>query len=536
MFSKEVILSKNIKWFLFLVFVLVLLRSPVFLQPVLDVDESIYGLFARIWFDGGIPYVDCMETKPLGIYFFYGIIFSIFGRFNMAAVHAATIVVVGLTAYVMYLICINLYGDKKVGFWAALFYIVFGTTYIPKYIATSIEPVLLLPVALQYYLWLKFESGALKRYAFLSGVCFSLACLFKYQAGINLIVFILYVAIVTLYRKWRGEQNAFLQLRGFVLFLIGAIPLPLIMLIYLWRVGALDGFVMWNIFGNAQYINEGSSTLKLGHQILARVVPFVASTAVLWVVVCVGFKNLVKDLRSDSTENKWGRLLIVLWLLFDIVPVSAGHRFYGHYFLLIVQPAALIAAWAIVTLWPVKWKRRTIIFWIIFPALVFFIARFFTSEIHTKVGEDNLEGYRPIAEYVAKRTNSQDKIVAWGYAPLVYWYSERLPAVRFFWSDLLTGRVSGAGNFYPAAWSKGKKKTEKEADEHTVPWNMYMDDIARNQPAYIIDTAAASLHDYQDFPISRYPRLVKFIKQNYHEEATIDGAIVFKRNDKWIAQ
>lgn len=494
-------------------FCLIILRIPALVYPVLDVDEAIYGLFARIWFDGGIPYLDCVETKPLGIYFFYGLIFSIFGKFNMIAVHSVTICIVGLTAYVIYLIA-QITNDESLttnderrttGFWAALFYIIFSTTYIPKYIATTIEPVMLLFVAIQFYLWLKFDQEGKSSFALLSGLAFSAACLFKYQAGMNLIILLAYLVFV---RK---------SLRGLPKFILGALPLPLIMLAYLAHAGALGSFIFWSVEGNAEYIGGGSRTISLIHQLLVRVLPYITSTLLLWILAGI---YAVKNARR-ATRQEW---LIILWFMLSIIPVSMGLRFYGHYFLLLLPPLCILAAPVAAKAWgdqSHKWKKFFIAFAMILPAAGFTIARFNMARIHTAVGEDNLENYKPIAAYIKNNTSENNHIVVWGFAPLIYWYSERLPATRFFWSDLLAGRVPGS------------RQKRQDHEKYIMPeaWNMFMADIERNKPTYFIDTSPAGLHDYENFPIADYPLLNQYLQQNYREEAKIEKSILYKRLD-----
>lgn len=500
--------------FFILTLILIILRLPALLNPVLDVDEAIYGLFARIWFDGGVPYIDCAETKPLGIYFFYGVIFSIFGKFNTTAVHAITIAVVGVTSYVVYAIARKLYGHKA-GLWAAFFYIVFGVTYIPKYIATTIEPIMLLPVALQFYFWLRFENEGRRMFALASGVAFSTACLFKYQAGMNLFILLAYLGILKpVINRGIPYKNHW---KGFAHFLFGAIWLPVIMIGYLAYVGGLSGFWYWNIQGNAEYIGGGTAAFDLTRRLLTRVLPYIASTGLLWVLA---FIRVVK--HNKSRPQEW---LIVLWLFLSFIPVSAGLRFYGHYFLLLVPPLAILASEVADEIWSNRRRRfvrRLIAFWIILPALGFTTARFFIPQIHTAVGEDNLDNYMPIAEYVAKHTSPDERIIAWGYAPLIYWYSERMPATRFFWSDVLVGRVAGLGDVKPA-----------DADKFVNPeaWDMFMADVARHRPTYIIDTAPAGLHNYKNYPISLYPRIADYLDINYHKETTVGGAVLYRRNN-----
>ena len=507
---------------------LFVLRLPALMHPVLDVDEAIYGLFARIWFDGGVPYVDCVETKPLGIYAFYGLIFSIFGRFNMTAVHAATIAVVGLTAFIVGRIALLLYPsegiaekrDRSVGWLAALLYLVFSTTYIPKVIATTIEPILLLFTALQFWLWIRFEREEKWRLAFASGAAFSAACCFKYQAGMNLLVMLAYLAVTRpLVLGWGGAGRA---LKGFAVFLVGALPVPLAMLAYLYLAGALDGFIYWNVSGNAAYISGGASSISLAGQLLKRVLPYIASTALLWVLAAVGSIQLLKGLKAREADGliMSHRTLVFLWFILSIVPVSVGYRFYGHYFLLLLPPMSVLASPVLTSLIVSKKRflKALVIFWIALPALGFFAARFFIPEINRASGEDNLADYRPAAEYAAATTRPSDRIVVWGFAPMIYWGSERLPGTRFFWSDLLVGRVPGS-----------KRSEGGESEGMQEAWEMFMADMERHKPALFIDTSPAGLHDYGAWPIEDHPRLTDYLREKYTREAEAGGVVFYRR-------
>jgi len=505
--------------FFALILLLIVLRSPTLWNPILDVDESILGLFARIWFDGGVPYVDCVEMKPLGIYLFYGLVFSIFGKFNMIAVHLVTMLIVAATAYFIHLMASTIYSSKRSGFLAAFLYIVFGTTYIPKYIATTIEPIMLLPVALQFYFWIKFEREKRSWQAFASGLAFSAACLFKYQAGMDLFILIAYLGIVRpLFIKGIPYRDHW---KGFITFLIGAVPLPMAILLYLWQVHALAGFWLWNVAGNIEYISAGAGGISLLNRILTRVLPYMASTMLLWILAG---SRIIRLFRKIGPEQKnisdW---LILLWFGLSIIPVSTGHRFYGHYFYLLLPSLAILAASSFSDWWfnsSRQLVRILIVLGILLPAIGFTTTRFFIPEINRVFHEDNLQDYKPLADYVKRQTEAGDQVVAWGYAPLVYWYSERMPGTRFFWSDLLVGRTTG---FRGEEYKKMKPNKSPEA------WNLFMNDIRKHKPVYVIDTSPANLHDYGYFPINDYPMFAKYVQENYKEEIRINNVVFYRR-------
>ena len=508
----------------FLIVILILLRIPTFIYPILDVDEAIYGLFSKIWFEGGIPYLNCVEMKPLGIYLTYGLIFEIFGYYNMIAIHIFTMIIVGITSYFLFKISKNLYSEK-VGWWTALFYIVFSTTYIPKFIASTIEPIMILPIVLQFYYWIKFEDKNKHLYALLSGLFFSISFLFKYQAGINLAIILLHLGLI---KPFILKQKPYIKCwNGFLYFIIAALPLPILMLGYLWSVGSLNDFFYWNIFGNLYYIDAGANAFSYFSRLLNRGIPFILSTILLWILLVPNIKHLFKKsfIKKDLNTILSKKLLILTWLILTIIPVNIGRRFYGHYFHLFLPSLCILAAFTANNIWQKngkKWLKFAVIFWIVFPAIISFGARFNMDNLYIYFNEDNPKAYKSIAEYIHNNTIEEDKIAVWGFAPLIYWYSKRLPATRFFWSDVLTGRITGT------------KEPLKNHSEFIIPkaWTMFISDIQENKPKYIIDTSPGNLHDYGHYPIKNYPKFYNLIEKYYAREKQINGIVFYRLNEE----
>jgi hypothetical protein len=292
------------------------------------------------------------------------------------------------------------------------------------------------------------------------------------------------------------------------------------MVLYLYSIGALDGFIRWNILGNTDYIKEGAATISIGGQFVKRVLPYIASTILIWITTSAAIFRLTRE-RPISKHG----VLMILWFILSIVPVSTGYRFYGHYFLLLLPPMAVLSSKYLAGLFinsGRKSLKALVIFGIALPAIGFTCARFYMDNLYKMTGEDNPADYVAIAQYVSANTDPSDKILAWGYAPLVYWYAERLPATRFFWSDLLTGRVSG---------TKGVSIYKDPLEGDPAIWRMFFDDLEKHRPIYIIDTTPANLHDYKAFPITIYPALHDHIQKNYREEITIRKTVFYRRID-----
>src|SRR3989338_10736767 len=138
--------EKPKRFFLLLILASLFLRISGFSQTFLDIDESQFAGFAHVLMDGGLPYMDSLDTKPPLIYLFYALCFSIFGRYSMWGVHLMGVFVAFGVALTLYKIARD-HASQRAGFFAALFYILFSTTHVPKFTSASITSIMVLPLA-----------------------------------------------------------------------------------------------------------------------------------------------------------------------------------------------------------------------------------------------------------------------------------------------------------------------------------------------------------------------------------------------------
>lgn len=528
--------EKQISWKygLFVLLIILILRLPSFWTPILDVDEAQFAGFAHSLLSGGIPYIDSLDTKPLGVYFFFAAIFKIFGINNLIAVHIATALWVALTAYFCYRIAKKLYSPRA-GLMAAVFYAIFTTTYVPKFISTSIIILMMLPLTMSIDSLISWERSRKSFYLLLSGLLWGIASLFKYQAGINLIVVALYLL---LFRSLYLEKK--LNKRGiadFLVFSAGGLIAASIFVLYLFLAGAWDAFVFWSLKGSMAYIEAGSSLSDFWINLTIRGGAIAASAFVLWYFGVWQAGHLVAGFfRSRRAGSiKCEEYLILFWFLFSIIPVCTGGKFYGHYFLQLYPALSILAAGSSMRFFswlnkPGKVRTKQIVYslfitGLLIPPIGFFGARLHADKIYAAIGEENPKAYIPVAEYVRKHTDENDRIFVWGFATPIYTYSNRLGASRFLWCDWMTGRVSGT----PSAKDKffdTKPYVTKGS------WNLFFEDMNKNRPIYFIDTSPGNYHDYGKYPITNYPDLMKYLNRHYHFESTVNGANIYRRNKK----
>jgi hypothetical protein len=510
---------KKGKFIAIIVAALIATRLFTLLHPFADVDEALFAVFAKIWLNGGIPYVNAVETKALGIYCYYILASWLSGHFHdisMVGVHAVTIIWTGLTAWVIGRIAARL-SNERAGLWAALLFVLMSSFYVPKIVAASMNVILLLPMCLVMDLLLRPAEEIKPWMSFLAGILVATATLIKYQAGIMVFVVLGYFCVLRF--SWRPA------LRHSLWFVLGGLPLPALMLAYLHHVGALADFWYWNFGGSMRYIQTGSASVDLWRKIESHVFTYLACTFPVWILAGM---RLVTWLRQGRIAWRQNPLEAGMWIWFFLctIPVCLGKRFYGHYFLIILPQLCILSAVQIVSWDAAAWgkRRKWLVGGLFFLLMISLPSKFWQRPFYEPIHEEVIHDYKPYGDYLKDRTQPMDRIVVWGFSPAVYWYADRLPASRFLWSDVLVGRMPGL-----------QRELEATIDftqyERPELWDMFYGDLAKTPPAYIIDMAPTGMHNYQNFPMSKYPELMAYVHARYVVEPDFRDAKIFRRKD-----
>lgn len=502
-----------------MILIVVCSRLPALGQPVLDIDEADYAVETAVWMNGGIPYVDFVEKKTLLMHSYFRAVFSIFGLYNMTAMHIMDMVVALLTVGGVFLFARQVLGEKMAR-WAALIYACFQSFYdLNDFLSTTSENVMNLFAIFAAFLffrslreerpWLLIVSGSLAGFSVLAR-----------QTGIALLP--AYAVAFAWFWHGRGTRSLRRCLADVFLFSLGVAFPVLVHLGYLVLVGGLEGFIRWTWFENLRYASP-VGPWPFVSRALAQGGKFFAATWALW-----GLASLPILTLRRRKPHRLEIVFLLSWVVCIVPMVSLGGRFYAHYFLQFVPPLAVLAAIGVVDIVHPWIERRAssrvvrlcgryggalVVF--ILPSIVFFILHVLQLEtVKAEMGPS-----RAIAGWVESHTTSADRIFVWGHDSDIYFFSRRLPASRFIYCSYITGIKEG----YESSASEHAQESNGEA------WELLRQDFERHPPAVIVDLAPTNRRGYGAYPPMEQPFLGDYLRQQYTLAASLDGALMYMR-------
>jgi hypothetical protein len=465
------------------------LRAPSFFRTFMDIDEGSYAAIGCRMLQGGLPYRDGVENKFPGIFYVYKFIFTLGGRYDMLAVHLATALVALATALVCGGIARRVALDagrdpERARFAAALSYVVFSTVYYPKILAGNTEMFVVLPASLALYAYL----GARKRpwLYLVAGALAGVTTLLKQVAGA---VIAAMGADRVLRRDWlRGLFDALLLALGFTAVLAATVWA-------LGRAGLFDDAKFWTwTYVFRHYIPSGNRDHGFAFNLATNLVPYALTVSPLLF--------LASRARIAAAAPIWW------WLGGMLAAALVGGRMYGHYFLMMLPPLAVLAGVGADggVPRPLVWLSGAL-------AVAFFVyASLF--EAATESFFTPKPDYRLAGDYVRAHTRQDERVFVWGWFPPLYQAADRCPSTRFVYTHVLSGSASSGG----------------EARGHNVPegWDMLMHDLDAAPPPYILDTSHGD-YSYRYAELEQFPRLWDWLRARYRLETEIAGVRIYRR-------
>jgi 4-amino-4-deoxy-L-arabinose transferase-like glycosyltransferase len=470
-----------VRIFLVLLALTFVLRLPAFFTPVFNSDETFLATQAHVLNDGGELYQDAIDRKPPIVPYVYAATFSFFETTALWSVRIVAMFAVALTALLLAVEARRRYGGRA-GWIAGILFVVATISFVPQDGQAANFEVFMLPSMTAAILLARRGRG------FAAGVAIAAATLAK-QTGAATLLPVIY--LIARARGKRGVGEVFL---GF------SIPTALVAL----AMGPAQ-LLYWTVLGNGSYVGMKTMTTLVLVMFLVMTLLFVAcNLPLLWRVPRAWTERKLLALDGQNDSDLW------LWLASAAISVAVGLRFFGHYYIQMVPPLALLAAGAL-SRGSEVWAKRTV------AVALLFGAGFSTAGYLVVAGPPE-PNYESVSRYLASTTNPDDPIYVWGSVPEIYWASERRPATRFLTTSFLTGNYPG--------------RPPEDANTGTDTDNAWQDfyvDFKAHPPKYFVDTSPAKLRGAQYYPISDFPRLERIIDKQYKHVVTIDDIDVYER-------
>lgn len=509
----------HLYWFLIFLFI-VLVRLVSFRSGYANIDENEYAIAASKILAGGIPYKDFLIYQPPVVYYFYTLVFGLFGSENFLGVHFFLLIVVLLSSYVIGSCAKILFSSENAALLAGLFYAVTSFAFIPHdMLAANCEILAVLPISLAAYFYLNYEKNGRLKDLFFAGLFVGISAMIKYQCG----VILLPIVIILLFKR-REIVSTLLVLGGM------AIPIAVV-ISYLCFAGA------WEETKDAWLYILKYAKGPVQCDLCYIVLKFIARTVL---IATSGFFVWQFAIRWLKGSLKFSPFLFV-WFILSFIPVVMGGRIYFHYYFVVLPPLCLLAVGGAL-------KLRTSSLLVILMAIVQFglvtgWLIFDSYRYVTVKGPKN--DWTFTAEYLRENTAKNETLFIWGYAPQIYVSSGLAPSTRFTTADYLTGRspmTAGLeydpnGTHIPSCFEKVMNDFKDpdgvvvfDTSDNIFPkaWEYLRVDFEKGLPTYIVDTSGANYRRYGRYPISNYPYLQETLDKNYSLIKEIKGYRIYR--------
>ena len=474
------------------------LRSASFVFDVLNIDEAHFALVGRALLHGGLPYVDAADIKPPFTYLPFAL-GELFGRFSLLPVHLFAVPWLFATCLVVRAAARRWTGSEDAGWAAAWIALAASLCEVPS---VNAELLMNLPIALALLCAVRsLESDG--RFDLLAGACVGAASLFKHQAAILGVGLFLGVLL----RGRRRVSGSLLLLAGF------AAPWALVYGFYAAR-GHTAELVDWVFLRNFFYAHSASAGAALPR--------FALSTATSIGVAAVPWALAVRETlrRSPGAPEPFRSVTLVsLWLAW--LPVSAGGRFYEHYYLQFAPMLALAAAPGLAALVnaPLPRLRRSALAALsVLPPIGYLGFTFAKGFAGAYPAQD--KRVVEVSRWLDQNSRPGESLFVWGDTTQLYYLSGRWPGTRYLNCAVAVGNFDPS--HLPESFDVTPYVSARDVDAAVA-------DLERNRVDLIADTSAAPLHDWDRFPLGKVSALAGYVEAHYRLLGAPEGVKVYRR-------
>ncbi|MFI5975205.1 ArnT family glycosyltransferase [Streptomyces sp. NPDC051452] len=447
-----------------------LTRVPSFVRPLWNPDEGYLAVQAGLLAQGGHLYDTVVDRKPPLLPWLYEAAFAVCGAGSLTPLRVLAVLAQLLTAVLLASLARRRWGDGA-GWTAGVLYLLVSVGLNPEDAQAATFEVFILPCTAAA-VWCA-DRGRWTA----AGAAVAAAFLTKQTGGA-----VLLPVVWLLHRQGATRTGLPRLVAGFAVPVLGAA-----------LVTDPAGFLFWTVTGSAAYAAFAGSELH----VLVRAS---VNTAILGCASAGLLAPVVRALRVART----GATDLWLWLASSAGAVALGLHFFGHYYLQLTAPLALLATWALRIL-PAE-RRVSAVLTSACCCSLFLAWGLFAPR-------PELAHAQRLAGALERRTGPTDRVVVWGIHPETYWLAGRSPATRYLTAGLLTNYSGGRD---------GSQVGEKFAVAGA--WPVFRREMDAHRPALVVDDSRG-----KPYAADRVPSLRRLLAARYEEVGTVDGAVLYAR-------
>ncbi|MFF9580638.1 ArnT family glycosyltransferase [Streptomyces achromogenes] len=448
-------------------------RIPSFVRPLWNPDEGYLAVEARLLAQGGQLYDTVVDRKPPLLPWLYEAAFALCGSGSLTPLRILAVLAQLLTAVTLASLARRHWGDRA-GRTAGVLYLLVSVGLNPEDAQAAAFEVFMLPwTAAAVWCADRARWGA-------AGAAVAAAFLTKQTGGAALLP-----VLWLLHRRGAVRAGLPRLAAGFAAPVLGAALLT-----------GPAGFLFWTVTGSAAYAGVSGSPLHILGRALANTALLAAASAGL-------IPPLARALRGRTrVAGGW----LWAWLASSAVAVAAGCHFFGHYYLQLLPPLALLATAALHAR-PGPPRRHPAAVLTSGCVCVLFVGWGLLAP------RPELAHAERLAAAVAHRTAPGDRVLVWGMHPETYWLAGRTPATRYLTAGLLTNYSGG-------------RDGSRVGEAYAVPgaWPVFRRELTTHAPALIADDSRG-----KPYAPARLPTLRALLASGYTEVARVDGAVLYAR-------
>lgn len=304
----------------------VLMRWGTFFPAVLNHDESTYIVIGHELLRGSTYLREVVDVKPVGIFLVYALLDALVAG-NIWGFRLAAALIVGLTAFLSYGLARRATGDRRIGWFAGVSYLVMCSIFKFYGVSPNTE-LFFLPFTLGA-IWLAWPTEArsgIGRYA-LVGLLLGLGFMIKFVVAADALA----LGLFLLYFGYRNDRLSELVWRACLPMTL-AFFLPFLAAVGYYRgAGLLDEFWFYTFEVTGRYPVERAwwQRLKYLGDFLLRYLP--------WVIFAI------LALRRGERDHLFKGFLLLQLVCISVIILIPG-KFFGHYQIQLMPPLALLAA------------------------------------------------------------------------------------------------------------------------------------------------------------------------------------------------